>query len=686
MSTRGDPLLNRTTTIYDPAGRVSATINGVGDRSTTVYDPASRPQVRINGLGVRTTSVHDAAHREIAVIDGNAQRTTFVYDAAGRKIREVNPLLARLTYSYDAVGRQTLRIDPRGVRVSYAYNAVGKQTGVLYPDRTRATSLYDGVGNRLLAHDSTGRYTRSYDPLNRTVVSIQPSGGRLSFSWDAVGQRRLMVDLAGGRTTYLHDANGNLTRLVNPQGDITTYSYDAAGQRLTTLLANGMRTSLVYDGAGRTSDVGQLKPDGTPIELLQYAYDHANRRIQRTDLEGDRTTWTYDHSGQLIGEHQTGSTSFRATYLYDPAGNRLQQSRDGDVTDYTTDAANRLLVAADFSGRTTYSYDAAGNQTAIEDPSGDITTTIWDFDSRQQAVEQPDTSRVTFTYNCDHWRVGREDAVQTVSYQWDKNNLLAELDDAGVVQVQYTNEPAEFGNLLSQVRDGDACYYHFDVQGTTIALTDPTAAVTDQYQHDAWGKEVSTTGTTTNAFRWIGQQGYYFDDELQRHTLRRRQYDAQLGRFFSEDPIRTESGDDNLYRYSKNDPINYSDPSGLGVDWGDSLEGPGPYFLGKKSKNVATKCPHNQYVGRRVDGIIRWMPLTDAQEILSGKLSRFTGSNGVIDWDDAFRSIGNPHTASICPMFSAQVIPAGALPFTITISYFFENPEITRGGFFKRWD
>jgi len=40
-------------------------------------------------------------------------------------------------------------------------------------------------------------------------------------------------------------------------------------------------------------------------------------------------------------------------------------------------------------------------------------------------------------------------------------------------------------------------------------------------------------------------------------------YDAVIGKFFSEDPIGIDRGDPNLYRYARNDPVNYTDPSGL---------------------------------------------------------------------------------------------------------------------------
>lgn len=47
------------------------------------------------------------------------------------------------------------------------------------------------------------------------------------------------------------------------------------------------------------------------------------------------------------------------------------------------------------------------------------------------------------------------------------------------------------------------------------------------------------------------------------HYYRARFYDAQLGRFISEDPIGFRGGDINLFAYVKNKPLKYRDPRGL---------------------------------------------------------------------------------------------------------------------------
>jgi YD repeat-containing protein len=51
-----------------------------------------------------------------------------------------------------------------------------------------------------------------------------------------------------------------------------------------------------------------------------------------------------------------------------------------------------------------------------------------------------------------------------------------------------------------------ASYYVYDPHGTIVALTDQTGTVTDTYEYDAWGVLLSAVGTTTNHYRYAGEQ------------------------------------------------------------------------------------------------------------------------------------------------------------------------------------
>ncbi len=63
-----------------------------------------------------------------------------------------------------------------------------------------------------------------------------------------------------------------------------------------------------------------------------------------------------------------------------------------------------------------------------------------------------------------------------------------------------------------------------------------------------------------------GKKQYYLDQEIALYLLgsgnNGRYYDASAGRFVSEDPTGDAGGDENLFRYTGNDPVNNLDPSG----------------------------------------------------------------------------------------------------------------------------
>jgi hypothetical protein len=111
-------------------------------------------------------------------------------------------------------------------------------------------------------------------------------------------------------------------------------------------------------------------------------------------------------------------------------------------------------------------------------------------------------------------------------FVWDSVSdcVMSELDGSGAVQATYTNEPQQYGGIISQRRGTTTSTYHSDALGSTRALTDNFGNVTDTYLNDAWGNSVASTGTTVNPFRWVGKYGYYTDNGTAQVYVRARMY------------------------------------------------------------------------------------------------------------------------------------------------------------------
>lgn len=86
----------------------------------------------------------------------------------------------------------------------------------------------------------------------------------------------------------------------------------------------------------------------------------------------------------------------------------IREKRGEYWTTTTYDAANQLRHSLAAARRTTYTFDAAGNQQLIQEPTGDRTTTVWDFENQPTLYRLRDVARVTMAYNADFRRVTKQ--------------------------------------------------------------------------------------------------------------------------------------------------------------------------------------------------------------------------------------------------------------------------------------
>ncbi len=165
--------------------------------------------------------------------------------------------------------------------------------------------------------------------------------------------------------------------------------------------------------------------------------------------------------------------------------------------------------------------------------------------------------------------VKRTLGTTTTYYVYDGEKPILEYDSAGAmdgnnVYGRGIDEIVMRGDYVI-VPSGQGYFPQQDHEGSVTHLTSFQGAVIEKYRYDAFGAATTTysQGTFNNRFLFTGRE---YAPRFGIYEYRARAYHPGLGRFMSEDPKGFDAGDYNLYRYCANDPLDKTDPMGLGVD------------------------------------------------------------------------------------------------------------------------
>jgi RHS repeat-associated protein len=411
------------------------------------------------------------------------------------------------------------------------------------------------VGKIQQVTDPTGTYAFAYDNMGRligtsTQYTFLPGHNfQNSYTYDAASNRTSLTAPDGSTNSYNYDTLNRLTMLTNSLTGQFGFGYDALNRRTQLTRPNGINTNYNYDSVSHLLSVLH-QAGSTTLDGASYGYDYAGNRTSKTNyLNG--TTWNYGYDAiyellyELLQVTQGGST--KESYSYDAVGNRLSSSA---VPTYSYNSSNELTSNSSGS----YTYDANGN--TLSDPSGKSYS--WDFENRLTQVVNPGVGTTTFRYDPFGRRIQKSGPLGTTNFLYDSANLLEEVDNSGGVLARY-NQTRGLDEELSELRAGATSYYEADGLGTITSLSNAAGVLANTYSYDSYGRLTASTGTLVNPFQYTGRE---FDSETGLYFNRARYFDPATGRWLSEDPIRF-FGDKNFYRYSLNNPVNYSDPSGL---------------------------------------------------------------------------------------------------------------------------
>ncbi|GLI42076.1 type IV secretion protein Rhs [Glycomyces algeriensis] len=542
--------------VYDELGRKTELWEGaVGTGGTLLsewtYDTA------VNGLGLPHTSTN--------WIGGKAWTDeVYEYDDAGRPIEIVNYLPSTAgalageywqVYSYHPDGSlRTSRANGVGSlrpeTMRYHYNAMGQPTRVIgeSPDFGAAKVYVDAA-----------TYSPYGQLLQRRLGDPADVGGTSGQAW---------------QTWIFEEGTGRLSEFYFDKD--TAGEYDGTNYGIAAL-------SYEYDDAGNVlsiTDEPVHTSEALAPETQCFQYDHHRRLTEAWSQAGTGDCATTP-SASVIG----GPADYWSSYEYDLTGNRTSENRwngsSQTTYDYTFPAArgdhphalSEVTSTANGGERTAFTYDKAGYTTSI-DRGGDLALLDWTATGRLDTIKQGEDATTQFFDDAQGKRIARIDPNGDIT-AWVAGYELHYNATTGVKQA--TRYYTHGGSAIAvRVGKGDIQFLSGDHHGTGQWIVNGNTLTTKVRRFDPFGNDRSATAWverdgTYGSDTWPDERGFIggIDNKnLGLTTIGAREYDPIYGRFISVDPIADYADAQQLngYAYALNNPLVFSDPTGLSAE------------------------------------------------------------------------------------------------------------------------
>jgi len=434
------------------------------------------------------------------------------------------------------------------------------------------------------------------------LSSTNSNGKAVTNAYDISGNKIQTTYPEGSVVNYVYDTAGRLSTITSDGSRGYTYTYDTLSRRTRFAFPNGVSTNYAYDAAGRMTNLDHKASNGKIIASFAYTLDKIGNRLSKAEPDG-KTNYSYNTIHRLLlaqlAQPHGRDTKYDENYSYDPTGNRLHGP--WKKATYTYGAANELLK----KGQIEFSYDKNGNligknlmkhgdehacdKDEHSDNDGRRWTYTYDYEDRLVKAETKydnESTIVSFKYDPFGRRIeksvsrrehGKTEENKVHTYLYSGQAIVLEyqtrLDNehkktTETTTTKYVHGP-NIDEPLAMTRGDKVLYYHADGLGSIVALTDKNQKIYETYKYDSFGNLKARDSSPAQPFTYTGRE---WDKETGLYYYRARYYDPMEGRFISKDPISFKGGDVNLYGYTGNNPINFTDPSGLraSIDPGQS--------------------------------------------------------------------------------------------------------------------
>ena len=494
----------------------------------------------IRPTGAREETRFDALGRRTRFMNAEGKAVSFGFDALGRLISVTNAIGKVTRYGFDPAGNLAWRVNAADELTEYDYDAMNRLVSVTHESVEVSTYDHDSNGNLTLSENANGSIAFDYNEQNLLTSTTQLCASVSSVvenCYDLNGNRTNVVYPGGLSVSYNYGADNRLlgTSISAPSAPLREFSfgYDTANRLTGIAYPNGVNSAFGYDAESRVTNIVHGSFTDRKIQRNALGFktlELINAGIKPEPLNMQRRIATHNDADQLVGERiQSNVTNWTdVTYSYNDNGGLETVGSAASPTAYTYDYDNRLVLTTEGTESTEYIYDAAGVRIG-RTHNGVTAYYIVDYaDALKRPLAETDVQGNITRY-----------------YVWSGSHLLCHVEANGIVR-----------------------YYHADELGSTLAMTDETGAVTDQFAYMPYGYATHTAGPNSqfsilhSQFLWLGGYGVCYDTDTKLHLTLHRAYSCELKRFITPDPLGIDGGV-NVYMMANINPLFFIDPYGL---------------------------------------------------------------------------------------------------------------------------
>jgi len=493
---------------------------------------------------------------------------------------------SKMSYTSDYLGRMAFITYPDGETISYTYDKGGQVTGVT-GERNGVETVYvskigyDEYGQRVFIEYGNGVKTAyTYDEKRRWLKSIETVSGssrvlqNMSYGFDRVGNvtgykndcMEIGVGLGNYKTAQVYKYD-DLYQLIGVKGEseYKPHWHHDEGEGYKTSYEQYYRFDNIGNMKSKYSETGGVSMHTSNELNYSFEYEYDSNYAHRTK-RADTMFYTYDANGNIINERidrqatkeelQHDVELAEGVYSLD-YGIALPNQPDKETKEYSRtyvwNEKNQLKSSIENGFVVNYRYGEDGQRAVKSSIQGETLyfNNMWQMSTTAMGMRQTK-----------HIFVG-ETRIATKNNWW---------KDSGTEYERY-----------------NTYYFHSDHLGSAQLITDWRGEEYERIEYTPYGElwvEKVKNGHESINYRFTGKEMdretglYYFGARyLDPKYSRWLSTDPALGDYIPQAPVNDEAKkannslpgqgglfnhiNSNLYHYAGNNPIIYTDPTGM---------------------------------------------------------------------------------------------------------------------------